>query len=764
LDAEAAREALRHSSATLVLITSDRFFDEVIRHTPGGRASAYRQVSVAAKETQGTAWLYLPDGARPSEWTRPVEDATTREALPVPRQLPGTVRMFVGRAEELGALTRYLDEPEEHATVPVVAITGTAGVGKTALAVRWAHQVRDRFPDGDLYVNLRGYDPGTPAAAQQTLDLLLDGLGLPSEKIPTGVEAKTATYRSHLTGRRMLVILDNAADAEQVRPLLPSSPGCAAVVTSRSRLAGLVAGDGAYPLSLNHLPEEDALTLLRHIIGAERVSNEPQAALDIARHCSLLPLALRIAAERTAARPHIALAKVAADLANEQHRLDLLDTGDPATAIRAVFSWSYRALPADLAHTFRLLGLHPGAEISVKAAATLLDTTPTATRRLLDRLTGLHLLEETAHNRYHFHDLLRSYAAEAAKCEESTQDYTAAERRIIGWYLHALADAATLPSPLRRELLLPTTHLTYWPPDVNEPNQSLTWWLALNVRTAIRRAANSGHHDLAWRLPAASFIFFYFVKYRDDWITELEIGLASARRIHERFGEAAILTDLGWAYHDLRRFDESIDHSAHALRIFQEIGQQWGQGAALHLLGAAHQELRSFEKALGYLQQARSLFRKAGDLPYESFALIQLGLSANGLRQFTEAIDYFQTALTMMDALGHRLHGWVHHGLSYAYRSLEQFPQAITHAEHALVLFDKTADLWGQGQALYSLGRAQHLSGQHDAAHQSLTKAHKIFEDLHTPLADRVLTHLQTLNTRPHNHPNDPIAGFPETT
>jgi hypothetical protein len=504
LEADAAKSALRGSPASIVLIASDWFFEEVIRHTPRGGSGAYRSIRVAVKETRTRAWLYLPEGSARGAEVRPAVDAATvTPMLPVPRQLPRAVRAFVGRDEELAALTRLLDDPDRGATVVISAVTGTAGVGKTALAVHWAHQVRERFPGGELYVNLRGYGAGQPVTSEQALDAVLRGLGMPGETIPPGLDAKAAAYRSLLTGRRVLVVLDNAADAEQVRPLLPGSPGCVTVVTSRSRLAGLVAGDGAHPVNLDRLAEADALRLVRQIIGAGRGEAEPAAAVDIVRWCARLPLALRIAAERAAARTHVALAEVAADLADERRRLDVLDTGDASTAVRTVFSWSYRALPADLARVFRLLGLHPGPDICVEAVAALIDTTPAAAKRFLDRLIGLHLLEETTDGHFRLHDLLRSYAAEAALDEETDRDRDAAERRILGWYLHAVHDGKKILYPQSLDLLQPVAHLTYWPPTFTSVGQAMEWVDREHVNLAelTHQAAKAGHHDLAWRIP-----------------------------------------------------------------------------------------------------------------------------------------------------------------------------------------------------------------------------------------------------------------------
>ncbi|MGH3992524.1 MAG: NB-ARC domain-containing protein, partial [Pseudonocardiaceae bacterium] len=274
-------------------------------------------------------------------------------------------------------------------------MSGTAGVGKTALAIRWAHHVRAEFPDGQLHVNLRGYDPDQPMAPGDALAGFLRALGMPGHNIPLELDERAAAYRSLLDGRRMLVVLDNAATVEQIRPLLPGARSCLVVVTSRDAMTGLVARHGARRLDLDLLPPEDAVALLRALIG-RRVDAEPDAAATLAEQCARLPLALRVAAELATARPASSVTELVAELADEQRRLDLLDAGgDPRTAVSAVFSWSYQHLPADAARAFRILGLHPGPDVDPYATAALTDTSVERARSLLDLLTRAHLIQST---------------------------------------------------------------------------------------------------------------------------------------------------------------------------------------------------------------------------------------------------------------------------------------------------------------------------------------------------------------------------------
>uniref|UniRef100_UPI000B18467C ATP-binding protein n=1 Tax=Streptomyces specialis TaxID=498367 RepID=UPI000B18467C len=376
--------------------------------------------------------------------------------LPRPRQVPREVTHFTGREAELSRLDALAGSAGTRGSAVVIsAIAGTGGIGKTSLAVHWAHRVHDQFPDGTLYVNLRGYDSSPPLTAHHALDAFLRALDVPSERIPPDTEAAAGLYRSLLAGRRMLVVLDNAAEPGQIRPLLPGEPGCLVLVTSRSRLSGLVAREGAHRLTLDVLAPDEACALLNDIIGPQRSWQEPAAIAELARRCACLPLALRIAGERVASRPHLAVADFVRELTDQHQELDALTTDDDeAAAVRTVFSWSYHALPDGTARVFRLLGLHPGPTISVEAAAALTGTTVTQTRRQLDRLIGVHLLTESEPDRYQFHDLLRAYAAEQATADEPEAGREAATQRLFDWYLHTTHAALYAYYPQHPEIPL----------------------------------------------------------------------------------------------------------------------------------------------------------------------------------------------------------------------------------------------------------------------------------------------------------------------
>jgi hypothetical protein len=336
----------------------------------------------------------------------------------------------------------------------ISVISGTAGVGKTALALRWAHQVADQFPDGQLNMNLRGFDPGgVPVPAQQAVQAFLVALGVPAERIPAGSDARAALYRSQLAGQRVLIVLDNCRDADQVRPLLPGAPGCLVLVTSRSQLTGLAATEDARLLALDVMSEDEASELLASRLGAERTAADPAALAGLISACARLPLALGISAARAAGRPSFPLAVLAAELRDASGRLDALEVSEPPASIRAVFSWSRRYLSRPAAQMFWLQGVHPGPEVTVSAAAALAGVTTRAARRALDELTAASLLAERVPGRYACHDLLRAYAAELADAQGRAAR-RAASRRMLDHYLYTAHAADRLLDPARDPIML----------------------------------------------------------------------------------------------------------------------------------------------------------------------------------------------------------------------------------------------------------------------------------------------------------------------
>ena len=377
----------------------------------------------------------------------------------------------------------------------ITAIDGLAGIGKTALAVHFAHRAAPAFPDGQLFVNLRGFDPEhPPLGPAKALAQFVRALGAGPLDLPADLDELAGIYRSQLSSRRVLVVLDNAASAEQVRPLLPGMAGCLAIVTSRNRLSGLTAVDGAQRLSLDMLPREEAVALIARIAGDERAAADPATTRRLAGLCGRLPLALRITADRAAAYPHLSMADLVDELAAERGRLDVLATDEQTSQIRAVFSWSYRTLAPAPARAFRLLGLHPGTEISTAAAAALLDAPTAETRQLLTTLTAGHLLEETGWDRYQFHDLVRLYAAECAQDSEPREQQAAATGRLLTWYLHTADVFRRLFNPDNPQVPLDPPPLSCKPPDFTTHTQAWHWAESefANLLPALRQAPTAG--------------------------------------------------------------------------------------------------------------------------------------------------------------------------------------------------------------------------------------------------------------------------------
>ena len=623
-------------------------------------------------------------------------------------------------------------------------------MGKTSLAVHWAHRVRERFPDGELYVNLRGYDPGPPVTPDQALDGFLRALDVPAEKIPRDVDAQAGLYRSLLAGRRMVVVLDNAATPDQVRPLLPGSPTCVVVVTSRNRLSGLVARDGAHRLTLDVLPPEDAVTLLRHTVGADRVDAEPEAAAELARHCDYLPLALRIAAERAAARTHLRLADLAEELAVEHDRLDVLTADDDeATGVRTVFSWSYHTLAPEAARVFRLLGLHPGPDVGVASAAALTGSTTTAVRRQLDALTSAHLLTETRRDRYQFHDLLRAYATERAALDESPDECASATHRVLAWYLHTAHAALYALYPQHPEIPLDPLTVTCQPLTFTHRDQALQWFDAehTNLMATIRLAADVSQHTIAWQLPNTMDAFLGWRYHWADRITVHQLGLAAAVHIHDQLGETWALGHLSEAYLWLRRFDEALPLALRQLSITRKTGDQWAEGNSLVVLGDVHLHFGRSEEAADHYQRALVLYRNVNHRRNEDYALVKLAELARVQQHFEQAIAYAQDGLAIHREINNTVNEAITlDSLGLIYLDLCRFNEAADHFQQALAIWREVSHRHQAAQTLHCLGEALWGTGQLSEARESWLEALSIFDDLGAPEATQVRACMETLD------------------
>jgi tetratricopeptide (TPR) repeat protein/transcriptional regulator with XRE-family HTH domain len=626
----------------------------------------------------------------------------------VPAQLPADVSAFTGRAEQLAQLDTLLagigDQPN---AVIISALSGTAGVGKTALAVHWAHQVIDRFSDGQLYVNLRGYDPDQPMAPADALARFLTALGVAGPDIPQDLDDRAARYRSEIAGRRMLILLDNARSVEQVRPLLPGSSACTVVVTSRDSLAGLVAIHGAHRLDLDLLPPADAVALLRRLIGP-RVDAEPDATTILAGQCARLPLALRVAAELATRRPTTPLTELIAELADQQRRLDLLDSGgDPHAAVKAVFSWSIQHLPADAVRVFRLLGLHPGPDADPYAAAALAGTGLAPAHRVLDLLARAHLVHPTTLGRYGMHDLLRTYAAGLTRTHDTDQTRHAALGRLFDYFLATAATAMDSLYPAeahrRPRVAPPATPV----PDLTDPNRARAW-LDTERACLVAAAAHAAAHGRPTHTIQLSTTMHRYLQggghYHDALLLHGHAHRAAAQ-VGDVAGESHALRELGATYLQLGRYGLADDYLQRALAQFRQTHDQTGEAITLTTLGVIHERLGSLRPAVDHHERAVDLFRSVGDQTGEAQALNNLATAELRLRRYGPAADHLTDALALFRKLGNML------GEAHALNNLGLVEQergddrsAADHTQQALARFRKLGNLMGEARAMENLG------------------------------------------------------------
>jgi tetratricopeptide (TPR) repeat protein len=702
---------------------------------------------------------HVPEPATDREPAVPGSHPTDGPLQPVPAQLPRDIAGFTGRRAELATLDRLLGPPdrglparaEETPAVAVTcAVSGTAGVGKTALVVRWAHRVATRFPDGQLYVNLRGFDPGGQVMAPATaVRGFLDALGVPAERIPADLDAQAALYRSLLAGRRMLVVLDNARDAEQVRPLLPGAPGCLAVIASRDQLSGLVALDGAHPLTLDLLSQDEARELLARRLGAGRLAAEPAAVSQIIDHCARLPLALSIVAAR-AARSGFPLATLAAELAEAGSRLDALSAGGPTIDVRAVFSSSYTALSPAAARQFRLFGLDPGPDISGPAAASLAGRPSSETRRLLAELTRANLLTEHAPGRYTFHDLLRAYAADLSHTHDTDAQRRAALRRLLDHYLHTAHAADRIMNPARDPITLGLVRPSAGAnPEHLDGHRDALAWLAAERSTllaTLHRAAETGLDTRAWQLAWAIDTFLYRQGHWHDLTAAWQAALDAADRLGDPPAQAYAHRVLAAAHIRLGRYPDAHTHLLNALDLFAQAGDRVGQAHThSHLAGVWERQGRS-DQALGQAQQALDLYRAAGYRRGQADALNAVGWCHAMLGDHTQALAHCQQALSLLQQLGDRYgQAGTWDSLGYAHHHLNHHTEAADCYRHALDLFRDVGDRYYEADTLIHLGDTHHAAGQPAAARTAWRQGLALLTDLGHADADTVRAKLRNL-------------------
>jgi DNA-binding SARP family transcriptional activator/tetratricopeptide (TPR) repeat protein len=681
---------------------------------PGAELRLLQQQILSCDPALGDSRPGAIDGSRPG-----AIDGSDHGRPAVPRQLPGTVRHFTGRSAELARLTGLLQRPGGSPSVVISAVGGTAGVGKTALAVHWANQVADQFPDGQLYVNLRGYDPGQPVAANDALARFLRALGLPDASIPAEPDDRAARYQSLLAGRRILVLLDNASSAAQLRPLLPLSPACAAIVTSRDTLAGLVARDGAQRLDLDLLPAADAVRLLSVLIG-DRAEVDPAATTALAEYCARLPLALRVAAELAVSRPEVPLGQLVAELAGAPDRLDLLDAGgDQETAVRAVFSWSYRHLPAAAALMFRLMGLHPGPSADVYAAAALTASSAGLAARSLGTLARAHLVQLAGTDRYSLHDLLRDYARELAVAFDAEAERRAALVRLFDYYLATAAAAMDTLYPAERHRRPAVPALTDPVPSVADPASALAWLdgQRANLIAVASSAAGQGWPGYATRLSALLFRYLDAGSHYAQARTLHTCARRAAQHAGDPRAEAVTLTGLGVLDWRQGRYAESVGHHQRALTLYQETGDLAGEAASQGNLGLVEYRQGRYDQAMVHFRAALKLYRGLSNRNGEARALNSLGDVRWRRGGYAEAENYYQQALVLHRETGHRPgEADALTGLGDVGRLTGSLDRASASYQQALTVSEDSGNREGAARALTGLGAVAQRQGRYQEA------------------------------------------------
>jgi len=636
----------------------------------------------------------------------------------------------------------------------IALVTGMAGVGKTALAVHWAHLVASLFPDGQLYVNLRGFDPGGALAAPtEAIRGFLDALGVEPERIPASLDAQAALYRSLMADKKILVLLDNARDEHQVRPLIPASSASLVLVTSRHQLIGLAAAHGARLLSLDVLSAAEACQTLTTRIGAARVAAEPDAVTEIADLCGFLPLALAVAAARAAARSRLPLALLAAELRDATGRLDALDAGDTTASVRAVFSWSYQQLSPGPARMFRLLGVHPGPDITIPAAASLSSGDDAQARHELTELTRVHLIAEHVPGRYALHDLVRAYAASQARAFDSDASRHEAIGRVLDHYLHTAGHGSLMLIPGRERVTLMPPRPGVLPEQLADYQQALAWFDAEHlVLFAVAALAGAQRFDShSWQLPWA--LAGFLDRRRRWWQERISLQLAAvpaAMRLGDKRGEAVSRRMLARSRAHLGQYDQARADLIVCLGLFQQIGDHQGQAWTHEDLFWVAEQMGQFEDALTHAKQALALCRAASDRAGQAAALNNVGWGNAGLGDYRKAQEFCRQAVALHAELGlpyGQAQSW--DSLGYAEHQLGHLSEAADCYCHALRLFRELGDNFNTATTLIRLGDNRFCAAEFATARDSWCQALQIFDELRHPYADRVRTKLSQLGDLP---------------
>lgn len=755
LEVPVLKEALAGSTGSLAIITSSWFFDEVVWHGEATRRDRYRRVRVVAKETDTIAWICLPDG---DQMIGPVAELPPRSVsgLPVPRQLPAGYHHFVGRVEELYLLMRLLDESVTGVELIITAIDGMAGVGKTTLAVHWAQRIKDRFPDGQLYVNLRGFDPREPADPGEALRGFLGALGMDVRNIPDQVDDRSALYRSVLAGRRVLILLDNARSPEQVRPLLPGTPDCLVIITSRHRMDGLAVRDGAHRITLGALTDDEAFALLARQVDLQRLTAAPAAVAELIDLCAKLPLALSIVAARAADSLAVRLDSLVRELRDRRHRLDTLDLGDIDLSMRTVLSWSYMVLSQPAARMFRLLGVHPGTDCDRYACEALAGSAGPALREL----DNAHLLTEHVPGRYRRHDLVRAYAAELAEDDPEHDD---AVDRLLQYYLRTayLADRRIQPATANKDVVRPQGSWVVAPAPVPDYPAAMAWFsaeiaalIALVVFTAER-----GDGTSAWQLAWTCRTFLRRTGRRHERAAVHRVAWEAVHRSGDRDDEVTALSYLAAAVARLGRHDEALGHLRNALTLARSLDDRVAEIHIQLTFARVYEQLANPSVALGHAETACDLLREGDDSLVRADALTTLGRQLLLAGRCTEALPASAAALDIYSAVG-RDEGQADAltNLGEIEHRLGRQDRAVAHYERSLELDRLLGDRFWEAYVLDRLADIRHEAGESARAAAEWRRALALLDELGHPDAAQIRAKLSAVPPDPVRAP-DPVSG-----
>jgi DNA-binding SARP family transcriptional activator/tetratricopeptide (TPR) repeat protein len=669
------------------------------------------------------------------------------EAVVRPAQLPADLATFTGRRHELEVVTALLNSPT---APPIVVLSGMGGVGKTTLAVHWAHRVAERFPDGQLSVNLRGFHPsGAVMGAAETLRSFLDALGVPSHRIPAGLEAQASLYRSLLAGRRMLILLDNARDSEHVRPLLPGTTGSLAIVTSRNQLIDLVATEGAHPVGLDPLPHADALGFLSARLGADRTALEADAAAAVVELSGRLPLALALVCAHVAVNPARSLQTVATAL-REIGGLESL-SGETAD-VRAVFSWSYQALSVEAARLFRLLGQHPGPDCSLEAVTSLAGRSRAQVRPVLAELLRASLIFESRPGRFGCHELLRAYAGDLAAEPEHRAESVPARERLLDHYLHSADAAADTLSPSRDRITLPAPVAGTRTQTFASAREAAAWLEAERsaLVAVIRQDQQHGSARHTWQLAVT---IENYLDRTGSWPVQLGIqtlAVEAARRSGDLLGLARAACALGFAQNRLGMEEEATRNLGEAAALFDRLHNDTGRAFAHRRLAFQANGRGDHRAALGHYRVAATLYRDSNDVSGQGWVHNEVGWTHVLLGEYDRALAECRESITLNQQVGN-LNGeaaaW--DSLGYAQHHLAQYEEALESLGRALVIYREIADRYLEADTLVHVGDAHLGAGRPSAAVRAWDQALAILQDVGHPDADSVRDKVLALAVNP---------------